>query len=174
VRRDDAAGDGRNADHPAAVARDHARQHVVHEQHRRADVDRLRAPPLLGADLPDRPERPGHAGVVDQQIDRPEQLLDLARGAFDRGRVGHVAAHADRVAAGIADRMGDLVQLRERPCEQCDRRTFGGEPLRDRPPEPAPRATNQCDLSVEYAHGALLLAGERYRAPGRVSISSIS
>jgi hypothetical protein len=153
VRRDEPAGDRRDADHPPAVALDHARQQVMHEQHRRADMDRLRAPPVLGADFPDRAERAGDAGVVDEEVDRTEQLLDLARGALDRRRIGHVAAHAQGVAAGVANDVRELVELRQRAREQRHRGAFGRQALGDRPPEPAPGAGDQatCPSSMPIA-----------------------
>ncbi len=94
-------------------------------------MHRLGLPPFVGVDFPDRPERAGHPGVVDQQVDRAEQFLDLVDRVVDRGGVGDVATHTDRLAAGGANAVGNFVELDQRARQQRDVGPLGREPLGD-------------------------------------------
>ena len=173
VRRDEPAGDRRDADHSAPVALDHARQDVVHEQHRGADVDRLGAPPFVGIDLPDRAERPRDAGVVDEEVDRPEQLLGLRHRMLDRGRVGHVAAYSRRRArrrrgshcATSSSCASDRASSATAAPSAANRSAMA------RPnPRPAPVTSATCPSKSPCCPQS----HEGYRAPERVSITSVS
>src|SRR5690606_12012887 len=122
------------------------------EQHRRADMNRLRPPPVDGIDPPNRTEGPRNPRIVDQKVDRPEHFLDLRHRMLDRCRIGDVAANPNGAAATGTDGLSNCVELRQRAGKQRHRSAFLGEALGNRLSEASAGSGNQRDLSLQNAH----------------------
>jgi hypothetical protein len=88
--------------------------------------------------------RADHAGIVDQQVDRPEQALDVGSRATDSGFIRHVGDEGSRAFDfhGLPSHDRDLPACRgQRPGEgaaepapaACDHRDFHASGLAPRP-----------------------------------------
>jgi hypothetical protein len=95
----------------APAALDHAGQEALEGQEGRGQAAVQGRLPVLLGDVGDRAgPRPPTAHERGQDVDRTEvPLHDLAH-PFDRGRVGAVAIHPDRLAPALADRVGHGVE----------------------------------------------------------------
>ena len=137
TRWPDAAGGHRLAQQPA-------------QDHRRAQVDRQRAVDLRDGEGGDRPAG-RQRGVGDQDVDPPASRASDS-GAPGLGEIAH-----DRPAPGL-DR--DRLERVGAPAGQDERRAAGGEPARQRRPEPARRAGEEHGAPGER-HGAITAAAPR-------------
>src|SRR5438105_15529003 len=141
-----AVGDGHE---PAVVAIEHAGQHGAGDEIRAADVDREVAQPRCAAGLGQRTDRIEDPGVVDEDrrwsdpaLGREYELLHLAL-------IGEVGGRRERLAAGLLDRDGHLVELGRVPRRDDDARAEPRQGLGDRPAEPAPAAGDDRDLAQQ-------------------------
>ena len=87
-READAAGD---VDDAAMAAGEHARQDRPRAVQRSAQIDLQRLPPLVGVGRRQRAHGAELDRVVDQQIDRPDRLLDRGDRVLHLLAVGDVA-----------------------------------------------------------------------------------
>jgi hypothetical protein len=153
VRADDTAGERRHRrqeQHPPEPAVHHARQQLLGEQERRPQVDGVSAVPVLEGHLPEALPRDRHPGVVDQQVDRAEGLLDGADHPRRDVGVVQVAAHGDRVHPGDPRGLGQPGRLLlVPPVRQPEVDARAGEPPGQRGTDAAGRAGHERDPAVE-------------------------
>ena len=104
------AGVACHVDDPSTTPLDHARQHGMDAVESSPQVDLDHPPPRVGVALPHGSDRSSDAGVVDEQLDRPERpgLLDRSR---HLRRSGHVGDDRNGLAAAVDDRLGCLLEL---------------------------------------------------------------
>jgi hypothetical protein len=137
-----AAVDRRDRDDPAPLLRAHVRQRGLRQHVRRRQVQLERLVPEL---IPVLGERPGigaaaHPGVVDEDVDRPEQR----RGLLDEGRrlrtVSQVAGDRRRLASRRGDLRNDGVELVDgaRCCDDGHSRRRQRDRCRASDPSPGP------------------------------------
>jgi hypothetical protein len=92
------------------------------------------------------------AGVVDEEVDRPELALDLADHPLDVLHFGDVGDDSQP-----ADLLGNLLNLLGRPGRDCDLHPGVGELAGDSRTDPAPPTRDECDLPVHpIGHGKSL------------------
>ena len=84
------AGDRGDIGDAAVVPLDHAGDDRLAAIERAGEVDADHLVPLLGRVLPGLGDRPGDAGVVDEDVDLAEGVKRLVAGALDGGIVGDV------------------------------------------------------------------------------------
>ena len=134
-------------DRPAAGA-PHRRVHVLHAQERAGEVGVEHAAPFLDRELGDR--RDGqHAGVVDQDRDRPERLLGEAHRRSPRAFVGDVERGEARA---VAELVGDGGALGLEHIADDDPRSLGRQRasvgLAHAPRPPVTSATRPSSLAM--------------------------
>jgi hypothetical protein len=78
---------------PAGTPLQHGRQHPLRDDHDAPQVHPHDPVPVLVGDVQEG-RHAGDAGVVDEDVDRAEVLLDLGDRPVGRGAVGHVQAGA--------------------------------------------------------------------------------
>ena len=104
------------------------------------------APPRAHVTLCEGPERTDHARIVDQQIDRPQRVLDVGEGAIDRRRVGDVGGKGACPAARALDQRHGLGELRFRARHDGDGVAGRGQRLGKGAAQPAATAGDDRDL----------------------------
>src|SRR5215470_10591195 len=109
---------------------------------------------MLGRRLRQR-HRLHYTGVGDDDVDAALLLLDRLVQAIEVGEVGDVALHDGDVAPEHALRLLELAGAA--PGDE-DVRALFDEPLRRRQADAAAAAADDRDLSVQFAHGVLLVA----------------
>ncbi len=119
----------RHVDDAASAALDHARQHRARDEELAEEVDLDRPAPHLGVDLPERAALLLRAGVVDQDVDRPELALGLGDEALDVCLHRHVGRDGQRLAPSRLDRRDRVFKLAQRPGRDRDGCSFRREPL---------------------------------------------
>ena len=91
----------------------------------------------------------GHsdAGIVDQHVDRPEDLLDQPDGAPDAALIGDVQGDARDPAAAACDLALQLLELVELAGGEADRGAVPGQHLGKAPAEALRGAGDQSDAA---------------------------
>lgn len=127
-------------------------------------VDRERAGPLLLCDAGAGAGGPGHAGVVDRDVEPAERFdrrRDEIHGVLFRL---HVAGERRRFAALSFDLARQRGELGLTPRAHHDLGPFPGEQPGSRPADPRARTRYDRDLPTQTRHGNLLTVDRRWRA----------
>ena len=103
-----------------------------------AKVDVDEAGPLIVGQLEERHDRLD-AGVVDEDVDRPELVPDALEHRLDLRAARHVGLHRHRAAPGRPDRCGDLLRPARRGRRRSPRRPPSAANT-SAMPRPIPRA----------------------------------
>ena len=85
-----------DVDDLAARPRDHAPRDRLRDEEHRVEIGRHDLPPVGFGKFGER-HALGHAGIVHQDVDRPDVLLDLLDRRLHAGAAGHVERRRDRV-----------------------------------------------------------------------------
>jgi hypothetical protein len=143
------AGDRRHEEHAPEAALDHPRHRAAREEERRAQVDREHLVERRRVDL--LQARDLAAAVVgDQDVDVPEDGLDLVDEAVGRLRVAEVRPERRRLRQRRRQPMG---RLGVGGVVQRQRRAGGGQPLGEPAPDPAAGAGDERRSALEGRHG---------------------
>src|SRR5439155_24498377 len=89
--------------------------------------------------------QPLPAGVVDQDVERPERTLDRRYRTADGLPIRHVGGRSRRAAAGRPDLGRHRFRPRAVEVHDPDREPVAGEPQRDGPADAAPRPGDERD-----------------------------
>jgi hypothetical protein len=85
-----------------------------------------------------RPQRPDHAGIVDQEVDGPQRAFDVGDGTADGGFIRHVGDEGSRA-----------VDVHRLPRHDRDPPAYRSQRLSKRPAEASPPACHH-----RYFHGS--------------------
>src|SRR5262249_27156104 len=142
-------GDAGDVDNPPLAALHHPEGHRVAEVEHPAEVGPDDVVPLLLGHAHEQPVG-DDAGVVDEDGDGPQFLLDALHASLHRGGVGDVGLHGDRPAAGGGDLADEpLGRLAVAAVDDRDVGTLGGEGAGDGPADAAAAPGDDCDLILQ-------------------------
>jgi hypothetical protein len=160
VRDADLATDRADVDDAAAAASAHARQHGLDHIVSTPEVDRHRLLEIVARHHVERADG-DRAGVVDQQIDRPEVDLDGADAVLDLLRVGDVAGDGERPAAVLRQVLGGALERVLVAGADRHPRAAAGELPRQHEAEAARAAGDEGDFVAEVVLGAAQRTAEQ-------------
>ena len=127
---------------------DHAPRGLLRDPPRPFQVGADDRGPVLPGDVEGR-GRPRDAGVVHEDVGRPERLLHRVERVSDTARVGHVHPHRVRGAAGLPDLAREGLQPFDPPGREGDRGAVRGEGAGEVPAETARRSGHERGATVE-------------------------
>jgi hypothetical protein len=91
--------------------------------------------------------------VCDEDVDGSEFPLHCVDEPFGGARIGQVRLQRGGTPAARADLSGDLVRsIGGTPVVHADARTRSGEPVCQRPADPAACTGHQCNAAAEIGH----------------------
>src|SRR6185312_2058202 len=161
----DAGSDRGDIDDPSPSPRPHARQNGLCAEKGGFQVDGHRAIEILFRDLLE-PTNRSHAGVVDQNVDGAEALVDFMHHRLDRAPSRDIGTESGSTATILAYGLGDCLRLRATPAiVYCDRSSGLCQRDRDRLADAARATRDQGHAVFQVMHS---------RHPGYSSRNTVS